>query len=392
MAHAVRSRWALVSAATLLYWVANQAIRPFLALRLQELHASDLTIGLALAAASVAALVLAVPSGRLLDRLPQREALAASLLGLTASTAGLPVAGAVPLLVLLMLAQGICAMWVWLVLQSMITHAGSDEGGSHQLALFSLTWGVGLAAGPSLGAFAYEQAGFGALCMGCAALCLLAAAAVVRAPAVHPSSPPAADEDGVDASFRAVLGRSFNNPVLVSVLLSSFINIYVMSMRLSFYPVYLKRAGVTVTQIGFLLSTIGVASLAVRAVLPAAIRRFGILPVLVWSTWLSIAGVVVTPVSHSYWFLLVAALFIGVGLGANPPITVNLVAQHSGAGERGVAVGLRLVANRSGQVVQPMIFGGIASGVGLALAFPASGVILAGLTVWMSLRLRGVRA
>jgi len=78
---------------------------------------------------------------------------------------------------------------------------------------------------------------------------------------------------------------------------------------------------------------------------------------------------VVTPVSSSYWFLLVAALFIGVGLGANPPITVNLVAEHSDAGERGVAVGLRLVANRSGQVVQPMVFGGIASVVGLALAF-----------------------
>jgi len=181
-----------------------------------------------------------------------------------------------------MLVQGICAMRVWLVLQSMITHAESGSARDRHLALFSLTWGVGLAAGPSVGALAYDGAGFGALCGVCAALCLLGAAASVRAPAVHPSPPPLTDDElRVDASFRAVLGRCFGNPVLVSVLLSSFINIYVMSMRLSFYLVYLERVGVTVPQIGFLLSTIGVASLAVRAVLPAAIRRFGILPVLV---------------------------------------------------------------------------------------------------------------
>jgi len=95
---ALRSRWALLSLATLLYWVANQAIRPFRALRLQQLGATDLTIGLALAAASVAALVLAVPSGRLLDRLPQREALVLALLGLAASTAAFPLAGSVLLL------------------------------------------------------------------------------------------------------------------------------------------------------------------------------------------------------------------------------------------------------------------------------------------------------
>jgi MFS family permease len=384
---ALLSRWALVSAATLLYWVVTQAVRPFVALRLQDLGADDLTIGVALAGASVGGLLLAIPSGRLLDRLPQREVQVGALLGLAATTAGLALTGSVAALVAMMIGNGVFAMWVWLAQQSIITHAGSGAFRDRQLGLFSLAWGIGLAAGPSVGAVAYDRAGFGALCAVCTALCLAATAAAAGAPPVAASPRAEATED----TFRGSLGRSFANPVLVGVLLASFVNIYVQSLRVSFYPVYLERAGVGVARIGLLLSLIGVSSLLVRAVLPAATRRFGEFGLLLWSTWVAIVGVVLTPFAPQFAVLVLGALLIGVGLGANPPITVSLVAHHSEAHERGLAVGLRMVANRSAQVAQPLVFGGVASVVGLALAFPVSAALLAGLTLWMGLRLRRVR-
>jgi MFS family permease len=386
---AVLSRWALVSAATLLYWVVTQAVRPFVSLRLQDLGADDLTLGVAIAGASIAGLLLAIPSGRLLDRLPQREVLVASLLGLAVTTACLALPESVPLLVLVMILNGVFAMWVWLAQQSIITHAGSGPFRDRQLGLFSLAWGIGLAAGPSVGAVAYDSAGFGALCAVCTVLCLAATAAAAGAPSVAAASAGtgAAGED----TFRGSLGRSLANPVLVSVLLASFVNIYVQSLRVSFYPVYLERAGVSVFRIGLLLSLIGLSSLVVRAVLPAATRRFGEFRLLLWSTWLAIGGVVLTPFAPQFATLVLGALLIGVGLGANAPITVTMVAHHSEARERGLAVGLRMVANRSAQVAQPLLFGGIASVVGLGLAFPASAAVLAGLTVWMGLRLRRAR-
>jgi MFS family permease len=181
------------------------------------------------------------------------------------------------------------------------------------------------------------------------------------------------------------------NPILVSVLISSFINLFVLSMRISFYPVYLERAGVAITQIGLLLSIIGISSLAVRAILPAAERRLGSIRVLVGSTWLAILGAASLPLSTHMAVLAVGALLIGVGLGANPPITVSLVAEHSDARDRGLAVGLRMVANRSGQVAQPVVFGGLAALFGLGVAFPVSGALLAALTLWMSMRLRRAR-
>jgi MFS family permease len=389
---AMGSRWAALSAATLLYWIASQGLRPFLPLRLEELGASDSMIGVAVAAYAVVGLLLAVPSGRILDRLPQHRLLVASLVGLTAGTVVLPYLDSVLLLSAGMLLNGAFAMWVWLVLQSMITRAGEGQGRRNQLALFSLCWGIGLAGGPSLGAVLYDVLDFTGLCMVLGGITLAGAVAAMASPPVPPVSAEPRD-GGVEPSpgIRAALSRAFANPILVAVLISSFVNLFVMSMRISFYPVYLERAGVSITQVGILLSIIGVSSLAVRAVLPAVERRLGTLTVLIWSTGLAIAGAAGTPLSSNLVVLTIGALLIGVGLGANPPITVNLVAEHSDARDRGLAVGLRMMANRSAQVAQPVVFGALAATIGLGLAFPVSGALLAAVTVWMALRLRPYR-
>jgi MFS family permease len=389
---ALGSRWAVLSAATLLYWIPNQGLRPFLPIRLQELGANDPVIGVAVAAYAVVGLLLAVPSGRVLDRLPQHRLLVASLVGLTAGTVVLPYLDSVVLLTAGMLVNGAFAMWVWLILQSMITRAGQGQGLRNQLALFSLSWGIGLAAGPSLGAVLYDLLGFPGLCLTLGGITLAGAVAALASPPVPPvPTGPVEGEKELEPGIRAALSRAFANPILVAVLISSFINLFVLSMRISFYPVYLERAGVSITQIGLLLSIIGIASLAVRAVLPAIERRVGTLTVLIWSTGLAIAGAAGTPLSSNLVVLTVGAVLIGVGLGANPPITVNLVAEHSDARDRGLAVGLRMVANRSAQVAQPVVFGGLAATIGLGLAFPVSGALLAGATVWMALRLRPYR-
>jgi MFS family permease len=388
---ALSSRWAILSLVTLLYWITSQGIRPFLPIRLQDLGASDFVIGLAVAAYALVGLLLAIPSGRLLDRLSQRRLLVAAMAGLAVTTALLPLLRSVVLLSLGMLINGLFAMWVWLLLQSMISSAGEGTGRRNQMALFSLTWGIGLAAGPSLGAVLYDQLDFIGLCVILGTVTLVGAAVAVGSP---PVTPPGAKDGEVppeDAGIRAAMSRALENPILVSVLISSFINLFVLSMRISFYPVYLERAGVTITQIGLLLSVIGISSLAVRTVLPAVERRFGTLRVLIASTWLAIIGAASIPLTTHFAVLTVGALLIGVGLGANPPITVNLIAEHSDARDRGLAVGLRMVANRSGQVAQPLVFGGLAGAFGLGLAFPVSGALLAGLTVWMAIRLRPYR-
>lgn len=389
----LRSRWAWVSFGTLIYWMAPQSVRLFYPLRMGDLGASDLVIGIAVAGSSVAGLVLAVPSGYLLDRFDSRRVLIVSMVGLAITIGGFVVTTSVLAMAALMFVQGLFQMWVWLVLQEMITRVGDGRHAERQLSLFSLSWGVGLAAGPVAVAWLYSAIGFQLLNVVCFVMILTAAAAGFLVPAslreVEPRPP--ADHDATrEVGMLTALRGSLSNAVVIGVMASSFVNIFVQSLRTSFYPLYLEGHGVGIALIGVLLSCIGVSSLAVRMVLGGLVRRFGIVRPLIWSTWLAVLGVAVTPITTSPAFLVAAALMIGVGLGANPPITVQLLAGRETT-NRGTAVGLRMLANRSAQVVQPLIFGALSVTIGLAAAFPVAGVLLGGATIWTGRRLAGFR-
>jgi MFS family permease len=382
----LQSRWAFVSLVTVIYWLGPQSARLFYPLELKQLGASDLVIGLAAGASSVAGLLLAVPSGYLLDRFDAQRVLAVTTFGLAVTTGGFVLVSSIGWMILLMFLQGFFQMWVWLVLQQMMTRVGNGPQASRQLSLFSLAWGIGLAAGPSAGAWIYGAWGFQTLNISCFAFTMCGVVGALLTPAIlrereAPRTGPAEQR----AMFGA-LRRSFEDSVVVGVMVSSFVNIFVQSLRTSFYSLFLQRIGLSLGVIGLLLSTIGVSSLVVRFCLPGVIRRFGLVRPLIWSTWIAIIGVAMTPLCSNVAFLVVGAVMMGAGLGANPPITINLLAGAESK-DRGVAVGLRMAANRSAQVLQPIVYGNIASLIGLGVAFPLSGVLLGAAAVWMGRRL-----
>ena len=73
----------------------------------------------------MAGLVLAVPSGYLLDRFNAQRVLAVSTFGLAVTTGAFVLVHSVAWMVLLMFLQGFFQMWVWLVLQQMMTRVGA---------------------------------------------------------------------------------------------------------------------------------------------------------------------------------------------------------------------------------------------------------------------------
>ena len=392
----LNSRWAFVSLVTLIYWLGPQSIRLFYPLELQELGASDFTIGVGVGVGSIAGLLLAVPSGYFLDSINSQRFLIFTTCGLAVTTGCFALVQSVITMIGLMFLQGMFQMWVWLALQSMITRVGSGPRSLRQLSMFSLAWGIGLAAGPSVAAWVYGTWGFDVLSLTCGLFVLAGTVSALFLPhalrqvrSADVGQEVAGDEAQPGVGIVAALRRSFHDPVVIAVMVSSFVNLFVQSLRLSFYPVFLERGDVSVNMIGLLLSAIGASSLVIRVFLPTVVRRYGQVKPLLVSTWIAIVGVSMTPLSYNLVFLFVGALMIGAGLGANPPITVNLLAE-SGGRDNGIAVALRMVANRTAQVVQPLLFGGLAALAGLAMAFPVSGVLLGGAAVWMARRLKNI--
>ncbi|HEY8417415.1 MAG TPA: MFS transporter, partial [Limnochordales bacterium] len=70
------------------------------------------------------------------------------------------------------------------------------------------------------------------------------------------------------------------------------------------------------------------------------------------------------------------SILIGIGIGASQPLTIVAVADHVEQGKQGVALGLRLAANRTAQLVNPVIFGLVAEAAGFAATFLTAGLLI----------------
>ena len=374
---AMRDRWALVALATLLFWAASQALRPIVVLRLDELGSDTAQIGWIVAAYPVVSLLLAVPGGRLVDRVGTTRVLVASVAVMAASGAGYAVATTIRQLIAIQVLNGVAELFVWLALQTLATRAGNGDVLTRNLALFSLAWGVGAAVGPLLGTWVFATLSFEALgwiYTGLALLTLVAHLAPRHAQYEAHRPHPASNKD--------TLRGMATTPAVFSVLLSTFIALYLNSIKISFYPLFLAKEGIPVQRVGYLLTAMGVASVGVRILLPYLLRVIGPGRLLVFGMWVSLLPLAATPWLPNFPTLLVAAVVVGAGYGISPPVTVQLMALHTGPHERGQAMGLRVTSNRLAQVVQPIVFGALASSAGMASAFAVSGGILGSLAIW----------
>lgn len=360
-------------------------LRPLVPLRLDDLGAEPGTIGVVVASQAVVALVLALPSGRFVDLAGAETSLVAALAVMAATGVGYAVSDTVGQLLILQLFNGLAEMLAWLALQTLISQAGTGAVLQQRLALFSLMWGIGAAAGPLLGLAVYEQYGVAPMALAYAGLALGSLVALLRPP---PLAATASVQVEQRLTARAALRRIAARPAVRGVLASTFVALFLNSVKVSFYPLLLQDQGLPVSQIGVLLAVMGVASVAVRLPLPRLQRRFSAAQLLVWGMWVSLLPMAITPWLTSFILLFLAAAAMGLGHGVNPPITVQLMAEHTAPGERGLGMGLRVTSNRLAQVTQPVLFGGVASLWGLPAAFAIAGVTLAGLTVWAGSEVR----
>ncbi len=368
-------RWAFVAVAALLYWIASHSLRPFVVVRLDELGASTQEIGFVAAAYAFVALFLAIPGGRAIDRLGITRVMYGSLVAMVLLGVMYAFADTILQLLLLQVVNGVVELGVWLSVQTLATHAGTGDALAKQLSLFSFMWGLGIAIGPTLGGLVYDGLGFSALALvyaGVTALMLLTLVLAPRAPAGVRTR---GGRLGRDAT------RIARQPAIRGVLVSSFVAMYVISIKSTFYPLLLQDRGIDLVLIGVLLSLMGVASLAVRVCLPYLLRTIGPSRVLALGSVAAIVGISVTPWLFHPVLLVLGALLTGAGYGSNPPVAMQLLGEHSSREERGLVMGLRATSSRLAQVIQPVAFGSLAAAVGTALTFPVSGLLLAAVAV-----------
>ncbi len=348
-----------------------------------SLGATPLMIGIAIGMRSFLPLLLSIHGGVLMDRLGARRvtlAVAAVTVLLFPAYPLMPWFLAIVVLQSVFgLTQGLC----WVGSQTFYgNQMRGNAGAAGRLVFFS---NGGCFAGPLiLGAVTEHlgaHAGFGLLC--------LWAAAMVLFTLLVPETPGTAAGEGERCTgasgWRALVPRLADYrsaialcvvPVVMMVMVFTFIRIANASVQTSFYVVYLGEIRMGETLIGALLGVTNLVATLTPPLIQPLERRIPALWVLVGATVATIVFMGITPLLTSFWLLLLAGALYGAGVGLGFPNLLILLSRAIPAGEQGKSVGLRTSVNRAASLVVPVVMGAVAEAFGIGPSFAVVAVAL----------------
>jgi MFS family permease len=379
----VRSRWFGRSLLTnLLVVIAISAVRPMVSYRALQLGATSFELGLVAASYAVLSFVVAVPIGHWVDRLGEYRfvvtgtalvAVVAGALTGIASISGLMIAQAM---------LGVGQILTIVSLQSLVASNGDPDARDARFGVFSVVVSAGLIVGPALGGFVGGERGADltpvfVMASGCALAATLAAGSLWRWPppasAERARSTAAGDTPPIATTLRLTRIPGMSQALLASLTVLASIDILV-----AYLPAFGEQHAIPVRTVGLLLATQAAAGMTARALMLPLLRLLGRRWLLASSMMATASALAVVPLVGARTAVLFALMACaGVGLGLGQPITMSWVAGRAPSTARATALGVRLTANRLGQVVLPAAVGVVAGAAGVAAIFVALGAMLA---------------
>lgn len=162
------------------------------------------------------------------------------------------------------------------------------------------------------------------------------------------------------------LGVLIRRPGLIRALLTSCIVLSAVDITLVYLPALGAERGLAAGTVGALLAARGIASMVSRLFVGRLSSLVGRRRLLVTSTVAAAVALMSTPAPVPVWVLGVLLAVAGFGLGVGQPLTMSWLAEAAPPGQRGRAMSLRLMGNRTGQVIIPSAAGVVAAGLGAA--------------------------
>lgn len=336
-----------------------------------ELGATPFITGTIISLYAALPAVLALPAGRLTDRLGFR---APMLFG----TAGVCIALLLPALWPRMTALYFSAALLglaFMVLQvATQTLAGAIAAGTDRARNFSLL-SIGYAsanfAGPLLTGILIDTIGYRYAFLALAAPLVFAFALAALGkrwiPDVHSHSDAARG-----GALELLRIKALRDTLIASGIVSVAWDVYQF-----FMPIYGRSLGLSATAIGTVMSAFATSIILVRLVLPLAVKRTGEAQMLTYAMFVACAAFCLFPLFQSAWLLAAVSFLLGVGCGCGQPLSMTLVYNASPKGRAGEAAGMRITVNQVAHFAIPLVFGALGSAAGFAAVFLTNAGFLA---------------
>ncbi len=352
-------------------FVGQAAARVVLTLYALELGAPASAVGVIGGLLYLFPLLLSWPIGALADRRGARGLL---MFGTTCGVASLALpyfVQTLPALYASAALNGLALAFYHVTLQNLIGTLSKPEDRPRNFSNFALTGSVTNFVGPLIAGLSIDHAGHAVACLVVATQPLIAVVLLLvwgrRFPPGNPQAPQGSGTLGAlkDAGIWHMLAVS--GMVQLGQDLFQF-----------YLPIYGHSIGLSASAIGVILASLAVASFVVRLFLARLVKRFPAETLLAWVFLASAVGFLLVPFFSNIMILVLIAFWFGLGMGMGVPLTVILMFARSTEGRSGQTLGLRLTANNFVRVTGPIVFGVVASVLGLAPVFWINAAMMAG--------------
>lgn len=362
------SRWLpLVVFNTLMIQGGIYVVRPIISYKSLELGADAALVGLIGATFALAPLIFAIRIGQSVDKGKSGYAMLWGSIILTLTTIGLLFVDSIALLMVAMPMLGIGHLLCMVGGQTMIANRSQSVQYERNFGLFTFYASLGHAFGPLIGGWLADsgEVRVDANAAFTFAIILFVLAIVsVLSLSTKKENQPVAEKSNSKVSAREVLAvPTFKSAIFVASATTSVVDVV-----LIFLPLFGRDLGISVAEIGVLLAIRSVASMGVRVILGQITKWLGLRNILIWGAVVTLVCMVALAMVQDFWSIAVIMLVSGFAMGIGQPATMAWVSRISNADSRGLAIAIRLTANRFGQVAMPAVAGLIAGG-GVAAVF-----------------------
>lgn len=317
--------------------------------------------------------ILALPMGRMADRVGYKLPLLCGATGIFVALLLPWLFPGLPIMYFVASLLGVAFMIFQLAIQTLVGAIAGPEGRARNFSLLSLGYASANLSGPLIAGFLIDNLGhartFAALAIPLIPAIVLAAMGARWIPNVHAKS--LAIKGGL---FDLLQIKPLRNTLIASGIVSSAWDVYQF-----FMPIYGSSLGMSATAIGAVMSAFAVAIIVVRVLVPFAVRRVGETKLLTYAMFVACAAFCLFPFCSSAWPLAAVSFLLGVGAGVGQPLSMTLVFNASPKGREGEAAGMRITVNQVAHFVIPLLFGAVGSTVGYAAVFLTNaGFLMAG--------------
>ena len=352
--------------------VALGAARVTTALYALSLHASEFTVGTLIALFALLPMILAVPMGRMIDRIGVRKPL---MVGCLLAASGVIAAALVQGLAILYLSAvliGTGFMAIFIGTQHAVGAMAPPDQRAASFGRLSLGFSISSFIGPLIAGFAIDHAHYTVAYWICGGFTLLAFSLAAGGALKNIPLHQGARAPQTGGPLTLLRDRELRRVYIVGILLAAAWDLFTFVT-----PIRGSQLGFSASTIGMILASFSAATFTVRLAMPAITRRYHEWQVLTAALTTATLCYALLPFMQHPLTMAATAAGLGLALGTGQPNVLALLHQYAPPGRGAEAIGIRATIGNASAVSLPLIFGAAGAALGAFAVFWGLGLLIA---------------